>query len=358
MQILRNTGLGGGVDKSGVQSNEIRSDRQIQDWIKTKLEPNFTVNGEFSWETWDDFFEAALFADWATVNYDSLTNTVDADETGGVYTYALPTGHGLTLVPGAKYKFGGFTNSENNGVKTVISQVGDTVTVEEALVDETSVADVTIEGSVLANGVEKHTFTFEDEFTDVVKTRTRTGAAVGSLTLNLAKESVAAIVIEFLGQNVTVQDNSVVTGTPISPNSNDVMNTGDDVADIYEGGTLNALTDNLTIVIGNNLRGVNAIGSTENICVASGNFSVTGDFNAYFLDWTFYQKFLDNSASSLRFKIGDSNGDYYFNIPRIKIPTDEINAGGPNQDVIASATYQGLVDSVTGKTLIISKISS
>lgn len=359
MQILRNTGLAGGVDKSSVQSNEIRDDRQVTDQIKTKLEPNFTINGEFSWETWDDFLEAALFGDWAMTDYDSLTNTVDADETGGVYTYILPAGHGITLVPGGKYKVAGFTNPENNGIKTVVSQVGDVVTVEEELVDETAVADVTVQGAVLVNGVEKHTYTVEDDFTDVIKTRTRTGSVVNSFVLTLAQEAVASVAIEFIGQNTTVQDNSVVVGTPIEPNANDVMNTGDDVGDIYEGGTLQSLVNTISITFANNLRGNNAVGSTENICVAAGELDVNGDFNSYFLDWTFYQKFLDNAASSLRFKIGDANGDYYFNIPKIKIPTSEINAGGPNQDVIATSTYVGLADlENTGKTIIISKIAA
>jgi hypothetical protein len=218
--------------------------------------------------------------------------------------------------------------------------------------------DVTAKFDTLRNGVEKHTYTVEDDFTDVVKVRTRTGSVVNSFVLTLAQEAVASVAIEFIGQNTTVQNDSLVTGTPIEPNANDVMNTGDDVGDIYEGGVLQSLVNTISITFANNLRGNNAVGSTENICVAAGELDVTGDFNSYFLDWTFYQKFLDNTASSLRFKIGDANGDYYFNIPKIKIPTSEINAGGPNQDVIATSTYVGLADlGNTDKTIIISKIA-
>jgi len=360
MQKLRVTGLGGGVDKSTETPGEIRPDRQVVDEVMLKKEPNITINGRMSYDTWDDFFSAAFFADWIVTDYDSSTNTVDAEEDTGVYTYTFPVGHGINFVPGGKYLIAGFTNAANNGVKTVVSVVGDVVTVEEALVDELAVTDITVKSEVLANGVTQKSFTIEDEFTDVNKTRTRTGLVVGDMTLTLASEAIADIVFNFIGMNVTVQDNSVVTGTPIEPNTNPVMNSGDNVADIIEGGVLQGLVGGeLSLVITNNVRGNNAVGSTENICVANGDCDVTGSLNVYFTDWTRYQKFLDNSSSSLRFKLDAPGlGAYHFNIPFIKFSDDEVNAGGPNTDVLANGSYRGLLDPVTAKTVVLTKIDA
>jgi len=272
--------------------------------------------------------------------------------------YELPSGHGLVFYPGQSIEWAGFTETATNGVNTVYAFAGDQITVEETLTVEAAGDDVTVKYDVLRNGVDEKTFTVEDDFTDVNKTRTMTGEKVNTFGLNMPKESVIGVTVEMIGRGATVQNDSLVSGTPIAPNNNDVMNSGDDVADIYEGGVLQALVDELSLQLSNNLRGNNAVGSTENVCVAAGEFSVTGNLNVYFQDWTAYQKFLDNDASSLRFKLSDVNGAYYFNVPRIKFPTLEVVAGGPNQDVIATGTYQGLLDITTGKTLIVTKIQA
>lgn len=427
MKILRTTGVSGGVTKSGTQSEEIRDDRQITDWIMTKKEATKDISGELSFETWDDFLEAGLFTEWSNIHYRSddvevlagnvyqlpaghgLTflvghlirvagfttaanngdkevtvfsvNDVTVDETltieaaGDDVTidvigyrsddvevlagniYELPSGHGLTFIPGQSIEWSGFTEAANNGVKTISAFSGDQVTVEETLTVEAAGDTVTAKYDYIANGVEKTTFTFEDDFTDVTKVRTQTGLIVATFGVTAAKEAKITTALSLLGQNTTVGNTSEVTGTPIEPNSNDIMNSGDHVGEISLDGVAQALVETVSWQIDNTLRGVGAIGEIENICVASGRAVVTGDLNVYFLDWATYQEFLDNTAMSLRFVLEDSNGAYYFNIPRIKFTENNINAGGPDQDVMASGSYQGLLDGTTGKTVIITKIS-
>lgn len=427
MQILRSTGVGGGVNKSTTTSEEIRDDRQIVDLIMTKKEPTKDINGEFSFETWDDFFEAGLFNSWSQIDYRSddvevlvgniyelpsghgltfkvgdvlrvagftnaanngdktVTNfsgdqitvaetlTIEAAgdivtlkvlgyfsndiEVTSTSTYELATGHGLTFIPGQSISVAGFTDSANNGVKTVSAFSGDIITVEETLAIEAAGDDITVKWDTLSNGVDKTTFTIEDDFTDVAKVRTMTGMTVNTLSVDMPKESKVNVTVNLIGQNTTVGNASAVTGTPIEPNDNEIMNTGDHVAEIYEGGSLIALVDQLAFEVNNNLRGLGAVGNIENICVASGQVNATATLNVYFLDWTSYQKFLDNTASSLRFKIGDSNGDYYFNFPRVKFAENEVNAGGPNQDVMANGSLQALRDPTTDKTVIITKVT-
>lgn len=428
MQIMRTTGVGGGVAKSTVVSEEIRDDRQIVDLVMTKKEPTKDINAEFSFETFDDFLEAALFTDWSNVDYrsndvevlagdvyelptghgltflpgeiirvagfttaanngdksvlsfsgDTLTvnetltieaagDTVtiktlgytDNDiEVTSTSTYELLSGHGLTFIPGQTIFVAGFTDPANNGAKTVSAFSGDLITVEETLVVEAPGDTVIFKYDVLANGVTKKTYTIEDDFTDVAKVRTMTGMVVNTFGIDVPKESKISVVINLLGQNTTPGNTSEVAGTPIEPNDNEIINTGEHVADIYEGGVLKNLVESLTLEIGNNLRGLGAIGAIENICVASGQINVTGTLVVYFEDWTTYSKFLANTASSLRFKLGDSNGDYYFNIPRIKFSGDEVNAGGPNQDVMENGEFQAMRDPTTGLTMIITKVTT
>ena len=272
--------------------------------------------------------------------------------------YELATGHGLTFIIGQTIFVTGFTDSANNGAKTVSAFSGDQITVEETLVVEAAGDPVTVKWDTLSNGVDKKTFTVEDDFTDVSKVRTMTGMTVATLAIDMPKESKVGVTLNLLGQNTTVGNSSAVTGTPIEPNDNEIMNTGDHVAEIYEGGSLIALVETLSFQIENNLRGLGAVGAIENICIASGQIDGSSTLNVYFLDWTSYQKFLDNTASSLRFEIGDANGTYYFNIPRVKFSENEVNAGGPNQDVMANGTLEAMRDPTTDKTVIITKVTA
>ncbi len=67
MTVLRNTGGGGiAVDRSPQQSAEFRSDRAITDVRLGVQRATFPIPFELTWETYDDFLEAALFGDWST----------------------------------------------------------------------------------------------------------------------------------------------------------------------------------------------------------------------------------------------------------------------------------------------------
>ncbi len=426
MQILRNTGVAGGVAKSTTQSEEIRSDRQITDLIMTKKEPSKDVSGEFSFATWDDMLEAGLFTDWSNIHYASddvevlagnvyqlpaghgltflpgqiinvagfttaanngvkivssfsvnditVTQTLTIEAAGDDVTidvlgyasndvevlagniYELPSGHGLTFIPGQAISWAGFTETANNGIKTVSAFSGDQITVSETLTIEAAGDSVTARYDVLSNGVDKKTFTFEDDFTDVAKVRTMTGLVVSNFAIDMPKEAVVGFSVNLLGQNTTVGNTSAVTGTPKEAINTEVMSAGVNVAEIKEDGVLAGIIDELSVSVNNNLRGLGAIGAIENICVASGRANVTGTINVYFQDWTTYQKFLDNDNSSLTWQLADSNGTYVFNIPRVKFTEYKVTAGGPDQDVMSNGSYQAIRDPDTDKTIIITKI--
>lgn len=428
MQIMRNVGVGGGVDKTTTISEEIRDDRQISDSIMTKKAASKDINGEFSFGTWDAFLKASLFTTWSNIHYRSddisvelsniyqlptdhglnflpghllrvagydeaanngekivtdltvnnitVAETLVAEAAGDKVTidvigyassdievlagniYELPSGHGLTFIAGQSIRVAGFTTAANNGIKTVAAFSGDLITVEETLVIEAAGDDVVFKYDYIANSVDKTTFTIEDDFTDVSKVRTQTGMTVDTFALDMQKESKITVAVNFIGQNTTVGNSGEVAGTPIEPNDNEIMNTGDHIpaAFIKEDGVIIGRIEGMSIEMANNLRGLGEVGAIENTCVASGQFNLTGNLNIYFMDWDIYQKFLDNTASSFQFNLEDSNGTYAVNIPKIKFGDEEVNAGGPNADVMANGSFQAIRDPVTGLTIIITKM--
>ena len=66
LKNFRDTGDSLVFNISTVQSNEIRSDRQVTDLIQTGASPGGGLNWELIWGNGDDFFESALYNSWSS----------------------------------------------------------------------------------------------------------------------------------------------------------------------------------------------------------------------------------------------------------------------------------------------------
>lgn len=71
---IRFTGESLNAEKQTVTSDEIRPDRNVADVIQVSRMGSGNINAEFSYGSFDDFFEGALYSTWAT---DVLKNGVD-----------------------------------------------------------------------------------------------------------------------------------------------------------------------------------------------------------------------------------------------------------------------------------------
>jgi len=248
----------------------------------------------------------------------------------------------------------------NNGIFTIVSFVegaGGSITVAETLTDD---ATTGFSGHVTAllftNGVTQKSYYIEEDFTDAVQVIGFKGMVLGTFTLNMDDETIITISLVFLGKNVETSTSSLGPGTPLVPTTTEVMNSGDNIPVIKEGGVIIGLVKNLSLDIANNLRGKSAVGNIDNICIGQGKILPTGTFTIYFEDFLLYQKFLDNSATSLTWTLTDSNGSYVFNLPRVKLAAAPIVISGSNSDIMVEATFNAMLDPVSGKTIIITKI--
>ncbi len=353
-QEIRFTGESMSVTKETTTSEEIRTDRQVSDLIMTKLEPAGDLNGEFSYGTYDDLLEGSLFNSWVNTNYASILVAVISGKFSFVDGGAtLPA----SLIPGQYIRVSGFATGDNNGdfLITAIDTVLETIEVAETLVDEALGESVVFVSDVLSNGVEKHSYTIEKEFSDVVKFMDFTGMTINTFSMDFPAQDKISCVFNFLGQGTQVGDATPIVGTPIAPTTTDILNTGNNIGFIKEGGAAVGVIESASFEVSNNLRGLGAIGDIENICVASGRCNVTGNLSVYFEDFVKYQKFLDNTATSIIMELTDSNGQYYINLPKIKLTEANVNIDATDGDVMDEGGFQAMVDPVTLKTIIITK---
>ena len=358
MTNLRATGESLKYNIETTVSEELRSDRQITDLVQVGAGAEGDINFELSHATFDDLLEAALYGAFSADLAISAA-TIDAAASDDSFN---DSGSGLgAIVVGQWINVQGFSGDvSNNGWARVLTATAAKVTVDKALVDDAVGETVTINGSMLRNGTTRKSFTLEKEFGDVTQFLSYAGMVVGDLSLDFSAGSILTGAFAFMGKSGARAAATVGTGGATDAPTTDVMNAVSNLLNIEEDNDPStALVSTLSMALTNNLRTLPIIGALAAGEIGSGRIGLTGNLNAYFEDGALYDKFLNNTSSSVSFRLEDAAGNaYVFTMPRIKWSDANIVAGGIDQDVMVEMTYQALYDAVTGCTLQIDSYSA
>lgn len=343
-------------------SNEIRDDRQITDNILLSKEPSGGVDFELSYAMLDDLLEGALFSDWGTATNVSGTD-IAAVASGNKYTATVTDFTAQNLSVGKWIKVAGFATAANNGWCKVVSFDATNLTVSGlTLVNESASPTITMKGTMLRNGVTKKSYSLEKEFTSN-KFMYFLGMHVSNLSMSLASNSIVTGNISFMGMSSGTGTSTIGTGAPTSAPTNDVVNTSSNIGQVREDGTLisssNVYLTGLDLTVDNGLRGQKAIENLGNVGVGAGRCNVSGTLTAFFSDFTMYNKFVNQTATSLDFKIEDAAGNaYMITLPHVKFTTGELLIGGIDADIELPLGFQALRDTTTDCTIQIVKVDA
>lgn len=274
-----------------------------------------------------------------TVAVDSAAKTFTRSA-GSFITDGLSVGDYVT--------FGGFVNSGNNSpvkittlTATVVTAAGATgLTTEAALANTRYISGTT----VLKDGVDIQTFSFEDAQTDIGVFQLIAAALVNSMSLSVKA-------------NALVNGNFDVIAAK-SGGVADVTNSGSTIAApttiafdtftgaITEGGVAIAYASGIDFTHANGIDLKYAIFNIDGFSAAASMVNLTGTLTAYFVDKTLLNKFLAETETSLTFTLTDLAGNsYIFSLPRIKYTATTKNVS--EKDVSVSVQFTGLKDDVT-----------
>lgn len=383
---IRYTGESLQHNKNTVQSQEIRSDAQITDLIEVGVAGEGDINIELSSGAHDDFLAALLRTQW--VDYVTAAQVLTFAKTGTppneVFTILLATPgatFATSIVVGTVVRVNGTLN--NDGFYTVKSIAGgNTLTVIEPVVAETSAATAKLDTSWIRNSKTKRSFLLERQFTDLMAitppptpaidaVHNMKGARINTMTLNFTADSILTGKFGVMGDQMSVTHaSSGVINTSPGPvgtlaATNDVMNATSNVGVIYFGGAvLNNAIQSVTLEVTNNCRAQRAIASRSAVGIGYGRFVVTGTMNMYFEDSVMFQHMINHDAVSWSAVISDLPSDpaggrgYAFNVFRLKFGTGGPQAGAPDTDVMQSIAYTAMRDPVTKVTLQISRFGT
>ena len=362
-QRMRLTGESLEPQNGALMSDELRSDRQVADIVRSSLAAGGGINGEVSYGTWDEMLRAAVMAAaWSSeVTVIAASTAITFSSGGATATLGLgswtntPTVGELILVEGGAAA----------GVYVVTSASSTVIGLSPAPAADTG-STVTIKQlASIANGTTLDTFTFEREYTDLASGGAEVveyfpGSALAGFTLSADRERMLQIALEVMSKRA-LSDIDLLGSSYTAVNTNGVLNTVEHLAVTRLAGVARPLTA-LSMRLANNLRGRTEIGTLGYGSIGTGTVEVTGNLGFYFNDaavWSAIENFTEvdyllgvNDAGAANMASGNTLLVY---MPAIKLSKGRRVAGGKNQDVIGEVEFMAKRSAAYGYTFKIAR---
>jgi len=356
-----------------VTSEEIRADRMTPDTVQVSSQGGGDISGELSYATYDDFIQAALYGTWTTAaSAEGAQTDISITKTGGtpntwtIDSAALADFSDNSFVVGQFVRVTGFTVAG-----TFYAQITSIAALSLGIAPMTDVASEVAGDSVVVtpldyvrNGTTKRSFTIQKEFGDLATPEfwNFTGARIATWDLELTTGSILTTSFGVLAKDAVMTESQFGSATLNAANTNTVMNAVDNIASIVFDGDPGSSTfyfNSLSISLDNALRGQEAVGTLGLIGVEAGRISLTGNVELYFENSSLLDNFRAATAFSISFLAQDAAGNsYVVTIPRAKYTSMEIVAGGNDQDIFASAQFEGIINTAGTYQYQISRIDA
>jgi len=346
LQILRYNSESLKQDMATTISEEIRSDRQISDVARIGLSASGDISFELSYGSFDDFLKAALLAsDWSTeIRIERLT--ISVDEADNSFN---DSDDGLGNFVADQWIFtAGFNNSENNGFFKIVSVAAGKLVVEGGtLVTEAADEDPReiIMGAYITNGTTLISYNLEKDFDDLSETLSLfKGMSINTFNLDVPADGIITGSFGFIG---SVEESLTGSGGDgyDDETTTTVLTGANHVTDFLENlGDLAILS--FAFSLNNNLRTRLQVGNLGVASIGSGSIEITGSLSIHLEDATLYNKYLNQTKTSIVLGVVDIDGNgYIIDLPSVKITSGVRSAGGLNTDVIGDFEFRAYMDS-------------
>lgn len=206
--------------------------------------------------------------------------------------------------------------------------------------------------NVLKIGTTDRTFSIEQGFGIQDQYRVFAGSRITTMGMNLTVDGLVEMTFGFSGMS-----ESPLSGTPI-----DATPTAVAAGDPYfheggvfkEGGVAFATFSTISWELNNNPTSNFALGTTGARSVTLGTGTLTGSCEALFEDVALYNKFVNNTTSSIEYTVSEGTTSYTVLLPKVKYLTGTIPVqnDGP---LVVQMTFEALEDDVTGSTIVITR---
>jgi hypothetical protein len=214
----------------------------------------------------------------------------------------------------------------------------------------------------LKKGTTVHSYCVERVFSDLATPEYQfyTGGVVNGFSLDVAPNGMITGSFSFLFQDAANGTSAYHTGTPTEVNSNRPFDSFS--GDVKEGGSAIATISSFNFTLDNGFERNFVVMQNKAPQVTSGKSNITGSITLYFEDSDEYDKFVDETESSLYIEFEDNGGTvsgnkYKITLPRIKYTSADtpVNSDGA---VICTMNFQALEDATEESNIVIERVAA
>lgn len=352
---LRLTGESFNFDIKKEDSKELRADRQTGYVVPVSAGASGGFNFHLSYGEYDPEIESVLQGTWGVYGTNGEGTTFTADFTLTTITASVaPVGANAftTLVRGQWFRLVAPTNANDGRFFKVSSTTTPTATVitldaSTPAAVASGVANCKVQTSRVSNGIAQTSYSYEKESPDVTQFFLFKGMTPGKMNLKMAAAGLTDGSFEFMGKDSTRGTATAIGAAQVASRTYDIHSGARSVSQLWEGGLpmTGSFIRSLDINVDNAQRAQEAIANFGYVGIGSGTLRVTGTMEAYFSDGALYDKFLNNTFTSIVMGTQDTFGNgYIVTMPRVNLTSAKVTAGGKDQDLMVNFEYQALSD--------------
>jgi hypothetical protein len=211
--------------------------------------------------------------------------------------------------------------------------------------------------NVLKAGTTAKYFSIERAFNDVAQFMVFKGCMIDRLTLNVQPNAMITGSFGIVGKDVAVSGATVDAGGGITAAATNAPYDGFAGAISEGGGAVDNITQ-LTLELQNNLAPSFVVGLDTTPQILAGRSMLTGEVTAFFESATLFNKFLNETESSISFTLTGlgSAGDQTWLIPRVKYNAGNVNVQNADDGLLVTMPFQALRDSTEATNLKITRV--
>lgn len=249
------------------------------------------------------------------------------------------------------------TDRQINDVRTGTDKIAGSIGFEPSWGEYDDLLEACLAGTwaddVLKCGVVERSMTIERAFTDIGQYVRYRGCYVNKMSLSLQPNAMITGKFEFVGlaggtalEPLAAENKPSCTGRPYDSYRGELREAGETIA----------VVTGIELELDNGIQPQFVLFQRAAPFVTWGLSTVTGSMTAFFEDVRLIQKFLDETPTSLQFRVGfPDEGQYRITLPAIRYTgaDNPVEQDGP---VSLSMPFSAVLDPVSGTNMIIERI--
>ncbi|MGP9819185.1 phage tail tube protein [Salinarimonas sp. NSM] len=205
--------------------------------------------------------------------------------------------------------------------------------------------------NVISPGTTLKPFTIERRHLDIGRYLRFTGCIVNTLSLSITPNAMVTGSLGIVAKDVAPATTAL--GSPTAAPANEPFSSFEGT--LTEGGSPIAIVTGLELQLANGVEPNFVIGSPTTPQMSFGRANLTGTLTAFFENTTLYEKFVNETISSLAVTLEDPAGNTLaIEIPRLKYNGAEVPVSGEGS-ILMEMPFQALRDSSEGTNLIFTR---